>query len=281
MAPKMIKFKLAMGQMLVVGGKVDENLKRAEQMIQAAGEQDCEIIVLPECFDVGWTNPDVRKLAEPVPGKLSETLREAAKKSGIYVVAGLTEKAEDKIYNTAVLISPNGNILLKYRKINILTIAQDTYSTGDCLSVAQTELGKIGVNICADNFPDSLVLGHSLARMGAEILLSPSAWAVEAEHNNEKDPYGSMWKESYTKLAKLYDMTVVGVSNVGWIEAGVWKGRKCIGYSLAVGPGGKILAQGPYGVDAEKLIEVSVETIPRKVTGTAIAEMLKDKDNAG
>ena len=42
-------------------------------------------------------------------------------------------------------------------------------------------------------------------------------------------------------------MTVVGVSNVGWITDGPWKGRKCIGCSLAVGPGGAILAQGPYG----------------------------------
>lgn len=274
MAPN-IKFKLAMGQMLVAGGRVDENLKRAEQMIQTAGNRGCEIIVLPECLDVGWTNPEARELAGPVPGKPSGRLCEAAQKSGIFVVAGLTEKAGDKVYNTAVLISPDGDILLKHRKINILTVAQDIYSTGDRLAVVQTELGKIGVNICADNFPDSLVLGHSLARMGTEILLSPCAWAVVPDHNNEKDPCDRLWKESYTKLARLYDITVIGVSSVGWIDAGVWKGRKCIGCSLAVGPGGKILAQAPYGPDAERLIEVPVEIIAPKVTGTAIAEMLK------
>jgi len=175
----------------------------------------------------------------------------------------------------------DGKILSKYRKINILTIAQDIYSPGNSLSVVRTSLGAIGINICADNFPDSLVLGHSLARMGAQILLSPSAWAVEAEYDNNKHPYGSMWKKSYMTLAKLYDMIVVGVSNVGWINAGVWRGRKCIGCSLAVGPGGNILAEGPYGESAESLIVVQVEVIQRSITGTAITEELRRRGYEG
>ena len=259
-----IKFKLGMGQMLVVGGQVDENLGRAERMIERGGGGGCKIVVLPECLDIGWTNPAARELTGPVPGAASERLCAAARQAGIYVVAGLTEKAGDKIYNTAVLISPEGEILLKHRKINILAIAQDIYSTGDRLGVAQTEVGKIGVNICADNFPDSLELGQSLGRMGAQILLSPCAWAVDANYDNEEEPYGKMWNESYIKLCKLYEMSVVGVSNVGWIDSGVWKGRKCIGCSLAVGPDGEILAEGPYGVEAEELIEVPIEIVTKE-----------------
>jgi len=137
------------------------------------------------------------------------------------------------------------------------------------------------LDVCADNFPNSLALGHALARMGAQVLLSPSAWAVKADHNNAKEPYGSLWQESYTTLAKLYDITVVGVSNVGWISAGPWKGRKCIGCSLAVGPRGEVLAQAPYGEKAECLMAVPVELLPRYAVGTAIAEMLKDKGYEG
>ena len=274
-------FALGMGQMLVEGGEVSQNLKRARQMIENAAEQDCRIIVLPECLDLGYTCPGARDLAQPIPGRYSDTLCDAARESGIYVVAGLSERTGDRIYNAALLISPDGTILLKHRKINVLTIAQDIYSTGDSLSVAETPLGTIGVNICADNFPDSLVLGHSLARMGARILLSPSAWAVKPDHDNAKEPYGEMWRKSYTTLAKLYDITVVGVSNVGPINEGVWKGRRCIGCSLAVGPGGTILAQGPYGESAEKLIVIQVELIPSDITGTAIAEMVAGKGYAG
>jgi predicted amidohydrolase len=69
------------------------------------------------------------------------------------VIAGLTERDVDKIYNTAVLISDQGVILGKHRKINILDIARHIYTPGDSCSVTETSLGKIGLNICADNSP--------------------------------------------------------------------------------------------------------------------------------
>jgi predicted amidohydrolase len=275
------RFKLAMGQMLVEGGKASQNLRRAMQMIRGAAERGCALVVLPECLDLGWAYPGAGELAQPIPGKYSAKLCQAAQDAHIYVVAGLTERAGERLYNAAVLLAPDGEILLKHRKINILTDVEGIYSTGDSLSVIQTPLGTFGINICADNFPNSLALGHSLARMGVQILLSPSAWAVDAEHDNVVDPYGDIWKEAYTTLARFYDITVVGVSNVGWINAGAWKGRKCIGCSLAVGPGGEILAEGPYGESAESLIVVQVEMVPRDVTGTAIAEMLKSKGYEG
>ncbi len=269
--------KVAMGQMLVEGGRLRANLGRAAEMIREAASQGCRIAVLPECLDLGWTHPSALELAEPIPGRTSGELCRAACEAGIYVVAGLTERDEDRIYNTAVLISPEGRILLKHRKINILDIAQDLYSTGDRLSVAATPLGTIGVNICADNFPDSLCLGHALARMGAQVLLSPCAWAVQPDHDQDAQPYGDLWKGSYGTLAPLYEMPVVGVSNVGWLSEGPWKGRKCIGCSLAIGGDGQILAQGPYGEAAEALLTAEVELTPRSVTGTAIAEMLREK----
>lgn len=276
-----MSFKLAMGQMRVEPGEPGVNLERAAGMVSRAAHQGCSVVVLPECMDLGWTHPSARELARPIPGERSHLLSAAARDSGLFVVAGLTERAGDRIHNAAVLLSPDGEILLRHRKINVLEIAQDLYATGDSLSVARTPLGTLAVNICADNFPESLVLGHSLARMGAQVLLSPSAWAVDADHDNVKTPYGGMWKQSYVTLARLYDLTVVGVSNVGPITAGPWKTRKCIGCSLAVGPGGKVLAEGPYGESAEALIVVDVEPVPPKVTGTAITGMLRQKGYQG
>lgn len=274
-------FRLAMGQMLVKGGAVTENLERSKHMINSAAGQGCSIIVLPECHDMGWTCPDAHRLADTIPGSYSDELCNSARDGKIYVVAGITEKYGDRIYNAAVLISPDGEILLKHRKINILTGVEDIYSVGSSLSVADTPLGVIGIDICADNFPASLVFGHSLARMGAQFILSPSAWAVEPEHDNLKDPYGDLWLKSYTKLAALYDITVVGVSNVGWINGGPWKGRKCIGCSLAVGPGGSILAKGPYGESAESLIVINVEPVHNSTKGTSFESMLAKKGYVG
>jgi predicted amidohydrolase len=272
-----LTYKVGMGQMLVEGGAVKGNLARAVSMIGQAAEKGCKMVVLPECLDCGWTYPESAKLAQPVPGAHSDVLSKAAKENNIYVVAGLTEKAGDRTYNTAVLISGDGEILLKHRKINVLTIAQDIYSIGDRLGVAHTPLGTIGIDICADNFPDTVVFGHAMARMGAQLILAPSAWAVDADHDNVKDPYGGSWMRSHSELANLYDLTIISVSNVGWINAGVWKGRKCIGCSMAVGPGGKKLADSPYGVKAEHLNVVEVTLLPRTVTGTAISNMLKEK----
>ena len=272
-----LTYKVGMGQMLVEGGAVESNLRRAAGMIRRARAEGCRIVVLPECLDCGWTHSESRKLARPVPGEYSEVLARAARENSIYVAAGLTERDGDRVYNTAVLISDAGEILLKHRKINVLTIAQDIYDIGDRLGVAHTPLGTIGIDICADNFPDALVLGHSLARMGARLILAPSAWAVDADHDNVKDPYGPFWMRSHSELARLYDLTIISVSNVGWINAGVWKGRKCIGCSMAVGPGGEKLADAPYGVDAERLEVVTVTLRPAAAKGTAISKMLRDK----
>lgn len=275
-------FKLAMGQMLVEGGQVEQNLERAREMMKQAADLGCKVIVLPECLDVGWTYPGATELTQPIPGRPSDYLCQTARDSGIYVVAGLTERIGKRIFNTGVLISPEGEILLKHHKINILDIAQNLYSTGQSLSVVETPLGTIGLNICADNFSSSHVIGHCLARMGARIILSPCAWAVPADKDlHAEKPVTQNWIDSYTNLARLYDLTIVGVSNVGWLKAGPWKGYKCIGGSLAVGPGGKILAQCPHGQDAVNLQTVEITIVEQEVTGTNIAEMLLKKGYKG
>jgi predicted amidohydrolase len=268
-----------MGQMLVRGGDLDGNLGRAAAMIRAAGAAGCQAVVLPECLDVGWTHPAARTLAQPIPGPTSAALCAAARATGIMVAAGLVERDGPRLFNAALLIWAEGEILLKHRKINILEIAQDLYAVGDRLGVAQTAVGTLGLDICADNFPDSLALGHALGRMGARCLLSPSAWAVPADHDQVRDPYGAMWVEAYGQLARLYDMAVVGVSNVGPVEAGPWAGRRCVGCSLAVGPGGAVLARGPYG--SEALVPVDIPSAPASARGTGIAVALRARGYTG
>ena len=271
------RVRIGMGQMLVEPGEPERNLARAVGMIERAAAAGCRVVVLPECLDLGWTHPSAARSAAPIPGERSNELAAAARAGNIYVVAGLTERSGDDIYNAAVLLSASGELLLRHRKINELDIATSLYATGNGLGVCRTELGTIGVSICADNFPDSLVFGHSLARMGAQLLLSPCAWAVDADHDNEREPYGQLWLDAYVPLACLYDMTVIGVSNVGWLTAGPWKGRKCIGCSLAVGSGGEVLARGPYGDAAEDLVVVDVSPRPAIARGTGFSEALRER----
>lgn len=239
--------------MRVSGGAPEVNMAAAVAMIRDAAARGCDIVVLPECLDLGWTHPSARASAEPIPGARSAVLCRAARETGIYVVAGLTELEDGRIYNAAVLVGPDGRLLHKHRKINILSIASDLYSAGAHLAAVETDLGTVGLLICADNFPETLCLGHSLARMGARLILSPCAWAVPADYDPVAEPYGELWRNAYSALAREHDVVVVGVSNVGEIRGGPWTGYQCIGCSLAVGPGGETLLQGHYGVDAAGL----------------------------
>jgi predicted amidohydrolase len=273
--------RVGLGQIRVDGGDPQANLARAVAAIVALANDGCELVVLPECLDFGWTHPSAREAAQPIPGPHVEQLASAADKHQVYIAAGLVERAGDKLFNAAVLLDPRGKIVLHHRKINELDIGLDLYSVGDRLGVVETPLGKIGLNICADNFSDSLAMGHVLARMGAQLLVSPSAWAVPAEHDNSSEPYGQLWRDAYGSLATLYDLTVIGVSNVGWINGGPWRGRKCIGCSLVMGPGGEILAQGPYGAQAEANLAVEVQPRPAIARGADIAPILRSRGYVG
>ncbi|HYO79829.1 MAG TPA: carbon-nitrogen hydrolase family protein [Bryobacteraceae bacterium] len=269
--------RIGMGQITVDGGAYQDNLSRAVETIAEAGRRKCTVVVLPECLDAGWTYPGAMELSHPVPGPTTDILARAAREASIHVVAGVTERASNgSVYNTAVLLGPNGDVLSRHRKINELSIAHHLYATGDSLSVVQTPFGRVGLTVCADNYPDSLVFAHSLARMQAQFILSPCAWAVDGDHDNVAAPYGARWHESYSTIARLYDVTVVGVSCVGWLREGPWRGRKCIGNSLAYGPGGECLVEAPYGEDATTFLTAEVNPSGLRVRGTNISEHLKD-----
>jgi predicted amidohydrolase len=166
-----------------------------------------------------------------------------------------------------VLIGPDGGLLLHHRKLNELDIAHDFYAPGDRLSVASTPLGTLGVMICADAFAPGQVVSRTLGLMGADIILSPCAWAVPADHDNAKEPYGQLWLDNYCPVARDFRLWIAGVSNVGWLNDGPWNGRKCIGCSLVVGPDGRKALMGPYGADAEAILYADINLEPRPARG--------------
>jgi len=266
--------KLALGQLLVEGGEPERNLARAERMIAEAATVGCELILLPETLDLGWTHPSALSEAQPIPGPHAERLAAAAREHRIWVCAGLTESAAGGVFNAAVLIDTEGELRLKYRKINVLEVAQPFYGIGTSLAVVDTPFGRIGLDICSDNYLDGLHIGHVLARMGAQIILSPSSWTVDYSLTEQDDPYGDKWLKPYRILAELYDLVVVGTTSVGYIVGGPYEGKKMVGSSLAVSSRG-VLARGELNEFASDLVLVSVEVPERREKGTAIGAMLR------
>ncbi len=261
-------FTLALAQMIVKGGDKARNLAHATEMIQEAARAGADLVLLPEAMDLGWTHPSALTQADPIPdGETCLRLRTAARDHRVFVCSGLTEKAGDKIYNAAVLIDAAGNLLLRHRKLNELEIGHPYYQQGDRLNVCQTKFGTIGLMICADAFAKDQVLTRSLCYMGADIILSPSAWAVPPNHDNEREPYGGTWERVYCPVAKEYAVWIAGVSNVGTMTAGPWEGHNCIGCSQVVDPTGKQVVFGPYGAEAETILYVSVQPVERPTRG--------------
>lgn len=257
-----------MVQMRVDGGARDANLARAEARIAEAASAGAQVVLLPEALTLGWTHPSSLTAAEPIPsGESCRRLAAAAKRHSVFLCAGLVERDCDKIYNAAVLLDPAGNLLLHHRKINELEIGHPYYALGDRLQVTRTPLGTFGLMICADGFAKGQVISRSLALMGADVILSPSAWAVPADYDPVARPYGQLWRDNYGPVARDFQIWIAGCSNVGPITAGPWAGRQCIGCSLLVGPNGQQILMGPYGVDAEAILYADIEPVPRPAQG--------------
>jgi predicted amidohydrolase len=98
--------RVGMAQTLVEGGRPAANLVRAVDAVRRAAGLGCRLVVLPECLDFGWTDQSARTLAQPIPGPHAAALAGAARDNGVYVAAGLVERAGGRVYNAAVLLSP-------------------------------------------------------------------------------------------------------------------------------------------------------------------------------
>ena len=173
----MKEIRIACSQLDIKPGYVEENLRRMAKITRAVADQGADLIVFPELATTDYYVPDFSPLAAPVPGVQSDFLSDIAAENRIYLAAGLLEQTAEGIYNTALLLSPEGKIAGKYRKTHLSvhtrndTIAKEThvFLPGDGLPVFQSRLGAIGMMICKDgDFPE---VPRTLAVNGAEIIL--------------------------------------------------------------------------------------------------------------
>jgi len=151
-----------------------ENLVQFSKLIAIAAEQKADIVCLPEAITLVGTTDNYVSASEPVPGPTTEFLGDIARKHHLYIVAGILERKDDIVYNTAVLIDRNGNLAGKYRKVSLPQEEIDGGITpGNSFPVFETDFGKIGLMICWDvTFPES---ARALAQKGAEIIFLPIA----------------------------------------------------------------------------------------------------------
>lgn len=261
--------KLVLAQIRVDPGEPEINRRRALEAVAKAADLGAALVLLPEAMPVGWTHPSAREHAEALAGgPYIDGLRAAAACHHAHLCSGWVERSGGLIFNSAILINPAGEVILRHRKIHELDLAHDLYALGDHLGVVDTALGRIGLMICADGFAKGQVLARSLGHMGADLILSPCAWAVPADFDQLRTPYGGIWMENHGAVCRDFRLHIAAASNVGPITAGPWAGRRCIGNSLVIGPSGESEAGGGFGIDAEELVEFEWTPLPRPARGT-------------
>ena len=154
---------------------LEQNLSDMIDVIDKAGKSNPDLILLSELvYETSYNSPTpLEEKAQPIPGPLTDTIGEYAKKYNAYIVFSMNENTGEAIYNTAVIIGRDGKICGKYQKTHLpLNEAEGGTSPGKSPAVFDLDFGRVGILICYDQmFPEN---ARTLALMGAELILLPT-----------------------------------------------------------------------------------------------------------
>ena len=231
--------KIAIAQIFCLSGDREGNFRRIENAIQEARSKKAELICFPEMAILGWVNPEAHQLAYPIPGKDANRLCELAKHYKLFICIGLGEKVGDKLFDSVILISDQGELLLKHRKINILSeLMHPPYMPGNTVQTIDTPFGKLGLLICADSFDEKVL--QQMKNEKPDLLLIPYGWAKEPEG---WPAHGLELQITIQHAAQTIGCPIIGTNLVGSIAHGPWKGQVFGGQSLAVNAKGQVLVR--------------------------------------
>lgn len=240
---------------------VEPNREHMIRYIDEAGKQGVNLLVFPELVLQGhgihslleYSGEDkllFHKLAEMVPdGESTQMFAELAKKYHMHIVWSMIEQdpeRADATYNTSVLVGPEG-FIGKYRKVHQPMCERFYNVAGDGeYPVFDTEIGKIGLQICFDKaYPE---VARTLALKGAQIIANPICWPNGSGTEGDPDHKAHL----ITGYARAFDNMVV------FVDASQC-GEFMEGHSQILGPNpGQCFASA--GFDEEMIVaEVDVE----------------------
>jgi predicted amidohydrolase len=165
--------KIGLYQNKPVFGQIEANVKQA---VEDLSRIDADLMVLPELFSSGYqfvSRQEVDSLAEEIPfGSTCQVMKDLARQGDMFIVFGMAEKDGGHLYNSAVLMGPDGCVG-KYRKTHLFDAEQDLFEPGDTgLKVFDIKMARVGIMICFDWwFPES---ARTLALLGSDIICHPS-----------------------------------------------------------------------------------------------------------
>lgn len=178
----MRSFRAAAITLNAVLGDVSGNLARIATWTARAAAQQAELVVFPELCVNGHCDPDTLRNAEPVPnGPSTQELSRLAAQHNLILCAGLSERDGNHVFNTQVLIGPQGYIG-KQRKIHLSRDEVLFFQPGDELHVFDLGFCRAGISICYDGWSPEVC--RILALRGAEVLILPHASRMKMWEDN-------------------------------------------------------------------------------------------------
>lgn len=265
----MKKIKVGLIQQSNVADKM-ENMLRLAQNIEDVCKQGAQLVVLQElhnslyfCQTEDTNNFD---LAEPIPGPSTGFFGELARRFGIVLVTSLFEKRAPGLYhNTAVVFETDGSIAGTYRKMHIpddpAYYEKFYFTPGDLgFHPIQTSLGKLGVQVCWDQwYPEGARL---MALQGAELLIYPTAIGYESsDTSEEQERQREAWTTVQRGHAVANGLPVIAVNRVGHEEdpSGQTNGIQFWGSSFVAGPQGEFLARASKTNAENIVVEIDLQ----------------------
>lgn len=210
------------------------NIARGLELASRAVDDGADLVVLPELASTGYSfhnRAEAYVHAEEVPGgETIATWAAFAKERNVHLAGGLVERDGMRLYDTAVLVGPDGYIG-RYRKTHLWNQEKLWFTPGDeGYPVFETAIGRIGLMVCWDVwFPE---VPRLLAQQGADIICSVNNWVWTPP---------PLFDESGKCMATYLTMTAAHVNNVFIAAAdriGTERGAKFLGCSVIAGTNG-------------------------------------------
>jgi len=242
-----MKIKAGFLQFNPILGDEQKNIRNISELLKLV--HNANLIVMPELANSGYnfeSKAQAIELAHEVEqSHYIEFLMEKAKENGLYIVSGFHEKENDLLYNSAVLIGPDG-LLGKYRKIHLFMNEFDIFEKGNLgLPVFKIDDIKIGILICFDwVFPE---VWRILALKGADMICHPSNLVL---------PYAQQAVPVHGMINRIFCITAN--------RYGAEKEISFRGQSIISNPTGETLYKAQPERDEVKIMELNINEARNK-----------------
>ena len=228
---------------------VGESLAAMEAAVQHAAAAGAHLALFPEAAPTGLANNDDPDhdllLGQPIPCPATERLAAAARRHGLYVAFGLLERHGQCLYDSCVLLDPDGATAFRYRRIQPQWHGRKAdprvYRQGDRVEVADTPFGRVSCLLCGDLF-DAAIVGR-LREARPDILLFPFARNFgdgrfdQVRWDREEEP-------AYVARAARVGCPTLMANLLGDPALTQWPS---FGGALVVDAGGEVTARWPLG----------------------------------